>query len=352
MKAPAFWFTPPHRPDLRARLLAPLAALRARALARRRAACVRWTAPVPVICVGSLTTAGSGKAQAVLAVVGHLQAMGHKPAILCRGTGGRSSRPVTVDVQKHTQADVSDRALLTAAFAPTWISRDRRQGAEALLAVTPTGGGQTDCIVIDDGLQELHVFNDISVIVVDAALGFGNGRSFPAGPLHEPLASGLNRADLVLSIGSDAAQSVFERTWGAGVTCPRIRGRLELLETGMDWRGARLVAFAGIGDSEIFFAALRGLGADLVHCAALEERHPPGAALIARLEREAASRGAQLVTTELDAVRRAPEIRRKVLTLPLRLQVAEWEPFDAALARIGLTAGCAVTAVTPPVFPR
>lgn len=327
------------RPGLRARILSPLAALRARGIARRWAGGAHWHAPVPVVCVGSLDSGGIGRAQAVLAVVGHLQEIGRRPAILFGCSEGRLSGPVAVDPQKHTAADVGAETLLAATFAPVWIARDRRRGAEVILAGAQAGGAPADCIVMAGGFQDPSLFKAISVLVVEASSGFGNGLSRPAGPLREPLTRGLGRAGLVLSIGSDAAQVGFAQSWGERISCPTIRGRLEPLKTGMTWQGARFLAFAGIGQSEMFFAALRGLGADLVRGAALEDHHPPGAALMTRLEREAVFLGAQLVTTELEAVSLAPEIRRKVLSLPLRLQVEDWEPFDAALARIAPPAG-------------
>lgn len=190
--------------------------------------------------------------------------------------------------------------------------------------------------MLDDGMQNGSVVKDATFVVVDAARGFGNGRVIPAGPLREPLALGLERANAVISIGSEAAQNLFDDRWAKHISAPRAIARLEPLATGMDWDGLRALAFAGIGHPEKFFATLRGLGANLLRAEALKDHQPLSLQLMKRLEIEALGLQAQMVTTEKDAVRLPRAFRQKVVTLPVRLEFEDWSPIDTVLRRIGL----------------
>jgi tetraacyldisaccharide 4'-kinase len=303
MKAPAFWYAPP---GLAARLLSPAGSLFA-ALGRGRITSARPVHPgVPVICIGNLVAGGAGKTPVALAVADAMP--GRRVHFLTRGYGGRERGPLKVDPALHASDDVGDEALLLAAARPTWVARDRIAGATAAAAAG------AEAIVMDDGFQNPHLAKDLSILVVDGGAGFGNGHVIPAGPLREPVESGLARADAVVVLGHD----------DSGVAA-LIAGRLPVLPAHLTparnvadtLRGRRIVAFAGIGRPAKFFATLEDLGAILVDRLAFADHHPYSPDEIMRLVEHADRLGAVPVTTAKDAVRLPDDARAMVHVLPV-----------------------------------
>ena len=315
MKAPQFWYTAPGVTSWQSIILRPLSLLYQNATKRGVAKPTLIRASCPAICVGNLNAGGTGKTPTVIALAEEASALGASSVIVSRGYGGALKGPVHVDAKRHKAREVGDEPLLLSAFASTIVANERVDGAALAETLKP------DLILLDDGFQDPSVEKTKSLVVVDAEKGFGNGLCIPAGPLREPVAQGLRRADAILSIGAKTAQDNFAKLWKGQIPCPHATAKLKPLATGMDWSKEKYVAFAGIGHPEKFFKTLNDLGANLVHKEALADHAELSTALLKRLKIKAKDAGAQLVTTEKDAARLPQNLRTEVLTLPVRLAV-------------------------------
>ena len=168
---------------------------------------------------------------------------------------------------------------------------------------------------MDDGFQDPSFHKDFSILVVDGTRGFGNKKCLPAGPLRENIFQGFKRADALIIVGTN--QYRFD-TFPSHLKI--IRSTLKPVETGMTWKEGKYIAFAGIADPSKFFNMLRSIGANLIDCVALSDHQRLSGQILKRLEHKALTAHAQLVTTEKDAVRLPNAFRKKVLSLPVRIE--------------------------------
>ena len=159
---------------------------------------------------------------------------------------------------------------------------------------------------MDDGFQNPSLLKDFSVLVVDGRRGIGNGAVIPAGPLRAPLAVQMERADALVVVGEIGCCGVargHRRPRHSGVSRPARAGRRLRRRA---WPGGRVLAFAGIGDPEKFFATLRDAGIDGCRDAQLSR---PSSLHAARKRRRSCAQadreGLVLITTEKDVARHA-----------------------------------------------
>ncbi|MEL6476228.1 MAG: tetraacyldisaccharide 4'-kinase [Pseudomonadota bacterium] len=323
MKAPGFWWRPP---GVGAALLAPLSCLWKIGARVRAQRLHPVKAPVPVLCIGNLTAGGGGKTPMAMACLARLAARGVAAHLVSRGHGGRLTGPHRVDPARDASSDVGDEPLLLASLAPVWIARDRAAG---VFAAAEAGA---DLVVLDDGFQNPGLVKDAAILMVDAGQGFGNGRVIPAGPLREPVAQGLARADLIVLVGRPETRARAISAWP--VLAEALGAEMVAPPTGLDLAGQKVIAFAGIARPAKFFETLRGQGADLLRTEEFADHAPFSPRVLDRLVREARRLDALLVTTEKDAVRLPPAFSREVMALPVRLEPLDWAPIDRILAQL------------------
>jgi tetraacyldisaccharide 4'-kinase len=317
MREPAFWW----QPERGSVLLGPVAAAYG-AVAWLRMQSKGRRAGVPVVCLGNLTVGGAGKTPAALAVARMLLAAHERPFFLSRGYGGRLAGPLRVNPALHSAADVGDEPLLLARLAPTIVARDRVAGAK----FAHFAGASV--IVMDDGFQNPSLAKDLAILMVDGRRGIGNGRIIPAGPLRAPLQTQIARAQAVVIVGPPSGGAAVAQLAGRyGV--PVFHGRLEADAKSLAaLTGHKVLAFAGIGDPDKFFATLTEAAIDVAERASFPDHHRYAVAEAQALLARADAANLLLITTEKDLVRLAGDpslaaLAARANALPVRLVFAE-----------------------------
>jgi len=306
MKAPAFWNEKHGRaaaPLTRA-LLTPFSWIYS-TIAKNRYEKIRSTKlSVPVICVGNITLGGTGKTPLAMAIAKTLLANGKNPAFISRGHGGSIKTATKVDPKIHNYTQVGDEPLLLAEIAPVFIGRDRLQAAQ--LAIDNGAG----CLIMDDGFQNPALHKDLAIITIDTGIGHGNGRVFPAGPLRETIQNAVKRADAIVLVGNEKQPNLAE------FSGPVFRARLVNPDKAPS---GKLIAFAGIGRPEKFFASLRAAGADLEQEIALADHQSYAGKHVINLFAWEQATKARLITTSKDLIRWPEEYRSDLLVWPVEL---------------------------------
>lgn len=259
-----------------------------------------------VISVGNLNVGGTGKTPAVLYLAELLVREGKRVGILTRGYGRGSKEPVTFTGAGPLPSveEAGDEPLLLARRCPEarlLVGADRR-----MLARRARDEFGLEVVLLDDGFQHRKLARDEDVVVVDEAVGFGNGRMLPRGPLREPL-SGLSRATLFW-VRAAATPGVALPLFGA----PQVRTRYRptawvdpagALHPPESLSGKPVLALAGLARPGGFLRTLGELGTDVRGTAFFPDHHRFSERELHEVGARAASLEARVVTTEKDLVR-------------------------------------------------
>ncbi len=296
-KTPKFWYAPPSKSSaVITAALSSLSAVYTLGHLIHQFIIRQEKVNVPVLCIGNLVAGGGGKTPAALSIMEIIQkeTIFLNPCFLSRGYGGRLGGPVLVNPSTHTAQDVGDEPLLLAGIAPTIICKDRVAGANYAQSLGH------DFIIMDDGLQNPGLYKDVSIVVVDGSVGFGNRLILPAGPLRTPLHRGLKNADIILLIGDDQTNALGTLSREKVVLCG------DILSTAPKNHAPRYHAFCGIARPEKFYNSLAACKLNITGTTDYPDHHIYSQADVNTLRKKAEAEDAKLITTTKDAVKLYP----------------------------------------------
>lgn len=215
-----------------------------------------------VVSVGNLSVGGTGKSPTVAWLARWFRERDKRVAILSRGYGklddGRNDEALELELKLP---DV-----------PHLQNPDRV--ASAMLAADEL---EMEVLILDDGFQHRKLSRDLDIVLIDATDSAAARWPLPAGLQRERMSS-LKRAGFVIITRADAvseeqlnnltsqiAKYISQDRIALATHKPKSllqypAERLDLERL----RGARVLAFCGIGNPQAFFESLRRLGAQLI----------------------------------------------------------------------------------------
>ena len=226
----------------------------------------------PVICFGNILSGGVGKTPIVRQVAKFFDA----PVVM----RGYKKSAETGDVGDEAKMLSNDNILVHVG--------DRKSNLVLL-----NKQKSNSPIIMDDGFQNSSIKKDISVLVFDEAIGFGNGFLLPAGPMREKK-SAIIRADAIILIKRKNIAKGFALPTNIPVfkaynkeMCPYNNK-------------TNVVAFAGIGYPKKFF---ENIPCNVVEKISFPDHYQYSDDDIKKLIEKAKDKNAKLLTTEKDWVR-------------------------------------------------
>jgi len=286
-----------------------------------------------VISIGNLTVGGTGKTPVVEKFARALQSGGRRVAILSRGYKSIDRRKKKTWWERAlgqgpetTPRVVSDgkRVLLdsgTSGDEPYMLASNLR-GVAVVVDKDRVKGGLhalkelgADTLLLDDGLQYLHLKHRLDIVLVDRQAPFGNEHLLPRGTLREPPRN-LRRASYIFitkcngESNSELIQRIREHNRTAEIIeCTHKPLYLKHVyreeRLPLDYlKGLYIGSLCGIAAPESFEEGLRKLGAKIELSRHFADHHRYAQKeLTSFLQRCVRRDVSAVITTEKDAVR-------------------------------------------------
>lgn len=161
-----------------------------------------------VICVGNLTTGGTGKTTAVMFLARIFALKNIKTAVISRGYKRKTRKKDVIIIDKNTpgwRSAGDEPYMMYKALGkykiPVVVSADRY-----LACQTAVKNFKSEVLLLDDGFGHIKLKRDLDILLIDARSGFVKNKLLPLGTLREPK-SALKRAGLVLLTHCDTTEN-------------------------------------------------------------------------------------------------------------------------------------------------
>jgi tetraacyldisaccharide 4'-kinase len=273
----------------------------------------KYKSHLKVICIGNLSIGGTGKTPFSIQTYKILDILGYKPVFLTRGYRGLTKGPILVN-KSHNHKDVGDEALLLSKVGTTIVSSNRSIGAKYIENLKKN----YDIIIMDDGLQNYQLEQDIKLLLIDKKLLFGNGYCIPAGPLRQTITQGLKKIDAIIFTGDGDIKDINLNFINNIQNFDTKLGIKNTFKTKQN----NFLAFCALGNPIKFFNTLKKNNFKIVLTKSFPDHYEYKNKDINTLREEADNRNLKLITTEKDYVK-IDDTENKISVLPIEINFSK-----------------------------
>ena len=273
----------------------------------------RYKSHLQVICIGNLSIGGTGKTPFSIQTYKILEILGYKPVFLTKGYKGLTKGPVLVN-KSHNHKDIGDEALLLSKVGTTIVSSNRCIGAKYIENLKKN----YDIIIMDDGLQNYQLKQDIKLLLIDKKLLFGNGYCVPAGPLRQTITQGLKKIDAIIFTGDGDIKDINLNFIN---NIQNFDTKLEI-KNNFKTKQNNFLAFCALGNPIKFFNTLKKNNFNIVLTKSFPDHYEYKNKDINTLREEADNRNLKLITTEKDYVK-IDDKENEISVLPIEINFSK-----------------------------
>ena len=263
---------------------------------------------IPIICVGNIFIGGTGKTPLSIYIYNLLKNKKFKPAIV------RKYYPSHADEINFTKSKVRQ------------FFSDRKRLESISKAIIK----KNNVIIMDDGMQDVSVNKDLSIMCFNSKDLIGNGFLLPAGPLREQLKK-VNSCRIAVINGK--RNILFENKLKS------ISDSIEIFQSKYEiknlkrLKGKKILAFAGIGNPNNFFKLLKEHGLKIKQEISFPDHYNYKKSEVKNLMLLAKEKGLKLITTEKDYFRIKQLGFKKIDYVSVNLKIINFKSFEKELLR-------------------
>ncbi|MHC4075547.1 MAG: tetraacyldisaccharide 4'-kinase [Planctomycetota bacterium] len=273
---------------------------------------------VPVICIGNITTGGTGKTPLVIWLANHIS-QNHRCAVITRG-------------YKTTQNYTDEPALIAQSCPCNAVIVNPDRLASAREAVNKY---QAQVLIADDAFQHRRLKADLNIVTIDATEPFGYGKMLPAGLLREPLGC-LARADAIVITRCDQVQPdqldhiekkiksinpnfVIAKSIHSPICAESFNDQTITIE---QLKTKKIFAFCGIGNPDAFLQTIKNLELNLVGSRIFNDHHQYTTACLGQICNQAQNLKVDIIlTTQKDRTKIPADFKPSISLARLKIEI-------------------------------